>query len=73
MAIVVVISGQLGRRLGALRRVLGVDGDGVMPAHVPLAGPFTADPPFLPLERCLWQFCHDSAHFYTLDRAVTPA
>ena len=34
-----------------------------MPPHIPLVGPFEAEPPFLPLEQHCWEVCHRAAPF----------
>jgi hypothetical protein len=63
VAVVAVIPGPLGRRLAALRRRLGVEDGSSLPAHIPLVGPFLAEPPFLPLEQHCWRVCHETAPF----------
>ena len=63
MAIVVLIPGPLGRRLNGLRRRLRADGGAGLPAHIPLVGPFRAEPSFLPLEQHLQAVCHETAPF----------
>lgn len=64
MAIVVLIPGLLGRRLNDVRRRLDPEGQGRLPAHIPLVEPFRAQPSFLPLEQHCWQVCHDIVPFW---------
>lgn len=63
MAIVALVPGALGRHLDRLRRRLDPEGEGGLPAHIPLVGPFRARPSFLPLEQHCWQVCHEAAPF----------
>lgn len=58
MAVVVLFSGALGRRLGGWRREYDPVGADRLPPHIMLSSPFVAEPPFLPLERHLWRVCH---------------
>lgn len=63
MAVVVPIPSRLGRTLRALQRRIGVPPEHDLAPHIPLAGPFDAAPPFLPLERHCCQVCHERAPF----------
>ncbi len=64
MALVVLMPGPLGRRLSRLQRRLDPEGQGRLPAHIPLVGPFRAQPSFLPLEQHCWEVCHRTVPFW---------
>ncbi|MEX0785645.1 MAG: 2'-5' RNA ligase family protein [Dehalococcoidia bacterium] len=64
IAIVVPIPGAPGQRLDRLRRLFAGEDGGAMRPHIPLVGPFDAEPSFLPLEQHCWDVCHKTAAFW---------